>query len=79
MKENELQEFAGEVQTGAGARPRWLTNLAYGLVIWGLLYFLGTAKDGGLAGPNWIFWIVLAVWLIYTPIAARKKWFAIWL
>lgn len=77
MKENELQDFAGEVQVGAGARPGWLTNLAYLLVFLGLLYFLGTAKDGGLAGPNWIFLIILVVWLVYTPIAVRKKWFAI--
>jgi len=77
MKENEFQEFAGEVQVGLNTRPGWLTNLAYLLVFLGLLYFLGTAQDGGLAGPNWIFSIILAVWLIYTPIAVRKKWFAI--
>lgn len=77
MKENEFQEFAGEVQVGSGTRPGWLTNLAYLLVFLGLLYFVGTAPEGGLAGPNWIFSIILAVWLIYTPIAVRKKWFAI--
>jgi hypothetical protein len=77
MKGNELKDFAGDVQVGSGTRPRWLTNLAYLLVFLGLLYFLGTAQYGGLAGPNWIFSIILAVWLIYTPIAVRKKWFAI--
>ena len=77
MKENEFQEFADEVQVGLNARPGWLTNLAYLLVFLGLLYFLGTAQAGGLAGPNWIFAIILAVWLIYTPIAVHKKWFVI--
>lgn len=77
MSESNLQDFAGEVQAGAGPRPRWLTNLGYALVAWGLWYFLSTAAEGGLAGPNWVIWIILAVWLIYTPIAIRKKWFAI--
>jgi hypothetical protein len=74
---NELQDFAGEIQTGRGPRPRWLTNLGYGLVLWGLWYFISTATEGGLEGPNWLIWVLLAIWLVYTPLAARKKWFAI--
>jgi len=77
MTQNEVQDFAGEIQTGPGRRPRWLTNLGYVLVLWGLGYFILTANEGGLEGPNWIIWILLAVWLVYTPIAIRKKWFAI--
>ena len=77
MTENELQDFAGEIRVGRGRRPLWLTRLGYGLVFLGLLYFIGTVGQGGLAGPNWVFWVALAIWLVYTPIAARKKWFAI--
>jgi hypothetical protein len=77
MPENNVQDFAGDVQVGAGARPRWLTKLGYWLVFWGLLYFIATAGEGGLAGPNGVVGIILALWLIYTPIAIRKKWFAI--
>jgi hypothetical protein len=75
--ENNLQNFAGDVQVGQGKRPRWLTNLGYFLVFLGLIYFISTAGEGGLAGVNWIIWIILAFWLVYTPIAIRKKWFVI--
>ena len=77
MTENNVQDFAQDVQVESHVRPRWLTNLAYILVFWGLVYFIATANDGGLEGPNWVFWIILAVWLIYTPIAVKKKWFVI--
>lgn len=77
MTQDELRDFAGDIQVGSGTRPRWLTNLAYILVLLGLIYLIGTAGDGGLEGPNRIFWGILVIWLIYTPIAVRKKWFAI--
>jgi hypothetical protein len=77
MKGSEVQDFAGEIQTGQGPRPRWLTILGYFLVLWGLGYLIFTIRDGGLDGPNRIIWVLLAIWLIYTPLAARKKWFAI--
>lgn len=77
MKNNEVQDFAGEIQTGRAPRPRWLANLGYFLVILDLAYFVGTASDGGLDGPNTVFAVLLVMWLIYTPIAVRKKWFAI--
>lgn len=74
---SELHDFAGEIQTGRGTRPRWLVILPYFLVIWGLAYFATTAGDGGLNGPNVVFLVLLAIWLIYTPVALRKKWFVI--
>ncbi len=77
VKGDEVQDFAGEIQTARGARPRWLTVLSYLLVLWGLWYFASTATEGGLDRPNLVFWILLAAWLIYTPIAVRKKWFTI--
>lgn len=77
MERSEIQDFAGEVQAGPGKRPRWLTNLSYGLVPWGLFYFIWTAAEGGLEWPNLIFWVLLAFWLGYTPLAVHKKWFTI--
>jgi len=77
MKRDEVQDFAGEIQTGRGPRPRWLVILSYLLVLWGLWYFWWTAGEGGLDGPNRIFWILLAIWLVYTPLALYKKWFVI--
>jgi hypothetical protein len=77
MRRNEIQEFAGDVRVGPAARPRWITTLAYCLVVWGLGYFIWTAGGGGLGGPNWVIWVLLALWLAYTPLAVRKKWFAI--
>lgn len=77
MSSSELQDFAGEIQAGRGPRPRWLSILSYLLVLWGLWYFVSTAAEGGLDRPNLVFWILLAAWLIYTPIAVRKKWFTL--
>jgi hypothetical protein len=77
MSEGALQDFAGEIQAGQAPRPRWLAFLPYLLVLWGLGYFVSTAGDGGLEGPNLVFLILLAIWLVYTPLALRKKWFAL--
>lgn len=77
MSDNDLKDFASEVQTGPAARPRWLTILPYFLVLVGLGYFVATAGAGGLGGPNRVFLVLLAIWLIYTPVAIRRKWFAI--
>ncbi|HBY96475.1 MAG: hypothetical protein M5U01_28705 [Ardenticatenaceae bacterium] len=77
MASDELQDFASEVQTERATRAEWITNLGYLLVLIGLVYFIGTARDGGLDGPNRVFWGLLAFWLAYTPVAARKKWFVI--
>ncbi len=77
MQTNEVQDFAGEIQTGRGPRPGWLIALSYLLVLWGLWYFVSTSGEGGLGGPNRVVWILLALWLVYTPLAVRKKWFAI--
>ncbi|MFQ5612963.1 MAG: hypothetical protein ACE5H9_12605 [Anaerolineae bacterium] len=77
MTVDEMQDFAGDVQVGPGVRPGWLNNLAYFLVLCGLAYFAFTAGEGGLEGPNRLFLILLAIWLVYTPLAVRKKWFAI--
>ncbi len=77
MKGGEVQDFAGEVQAGRAPRPRWLTVLPYFLVLWGLGYLISTATDGGLNGPNRVFLVLLAIWMVYTPIAVRKKWFAL--
>lgn len=79
MVQSELQDFAAEIQTGKGARPNWLTNLGYLLVLVGLGYFISTTGDGGLEGPNPVFWGLLAFWLVYTPFAMRRKWFMIML
>lgn len=77
MSGDELQEYAGEIRVGHAPRPRWLVVLPYLLVLWGLGYFLTTVPDGGLDGPNPIFLVLLAIWMVYTPIALRKKWFAL--
>lgn len=76
-KRDEVLDFAGEVQAGQQPRPRWLAYLPYLLVLWGLGYFLTTAGDGGMEGPNGVFLVLLAIWLVYTPIAVRRKWFAL--
>lgn len=77
MSGSETQDFAGEIRAGRAPRPRWLAILPYFLVLWGLGYFVSTAADGGLDGPNRIFLILLAIWMVYTPIALRRRWFAI--
>lgn len=77
MSDSEFKDFAGEIQTGPAARPRWLTILPYFLVLFGLGYFVTTAGTGGLDGPNRVFLALLVIWLIYTPLAARRKWFKI--
>lgn len=77
MNGSGLQDFAGEIQAGRAPRPRWLAILPYFLVLWGLWYLISTAGDGGLDGPNRVFWVLLAIWLVYTPLAVRRKWFAI--
>ncbi|MFQ5576036.1 MAG: hypothetical protein ACE5G8_03505 [Anaerolineae bacterium] len=77
MKTANPQLFAGELEAGSAARPAWLTRLAYGAVFAGLVYFIATAKGGGLNGPNPVFAGLLAFWLVYTPLANRKNWFAI--
>jgi len=76
MASGELQDFASEIQTARAARAKWITNLGYLLVLIGLVYFISTVGDGGLEGPNFVFLVLLAIWLVYTPIAVRKKWFA---
>ncbi|NIO03543.1 MAG: hypothetical protein GTN74_02725 [Proteobacteria bacterium] len=77
MEISEVQDFAGEVQVSSAGRPRWITKLAYCLVLWGLGYFIWATSAGGLEGPNRVFWALLAFWLVYTPLAERKKWFTI--
>lgn len=77
MSDNDFKDFAGEIRTGQVARPHWLTILAYLLVLFGLGYFVTTAGAGGLDGPNRVFLALLAIWLIYTPLAVRRKWFAL--
>lgn len=74
MGGSELQSFAEDIDSEGQPRARWLMPLKYLLVLWGLGYLVTTAGHGGLDGPNGIFWVVLAFWLIYTPIAVRRKW-----
>lgn len=69
-----VEDFAGEIQAGRGAAPRWLRYFPYLLTVICLIYYLLVRAFDPV---NLVAGVLLLLWLIYTPIAQKRGWFFI--